>query len=185
MKNDLLKGAAIGFCVCLLTLGIGATALAAVRTISIDDGIKVTVDGKTLTPKDGKGNTVPVFTYEGTTYVPARALADAMGFQITYNSDTRVVAVTKPVDAVSSATTSPGATPAVTEDSSYVGQAKAREAALKHAGLKADAVTFTKTQLDRENGKAVYEIEFTAATKEYDYEIDALTGAVIKGKIDR
>lgn len=174
MKKDLLKGIGIGVGMCALTLSIGVTALAAGRTIAIDDGIRVTVNGTALVTKDAKGNAVPVFTYEGTTYVPARALAEALGFQLDYNSATRVVSVTGrgAADLVSS--------PTVPANENYIGEAKARDAALKHAGQTADGVTFVKTRLDRDNGTVVYEVEFYAGNQEYDYEIDALTGAVVE-----
>lgn len=60
-----------------------------------------------------------------------------------------------------------------------IGEQAARNAALEHAGLSDSQVTFLKTKLDREDGRQVYEVEFyTEDYKEYDYEIDALTGEV-------
>ena len=55
----------------------------------------------------------------------------------------------------------------------------AKSAALADAGLAESDVTFTKTRLDTEDGFAVYDIDFYTADSEYEYEIDALTGAVI------
>lgn len=55
---------------------------------------------------------------------------------------------------------------------------EAKEAALKDAGLAVSEVTFTQTQLDIENGISIYEIEFYAENAEYEYEINADTGAV-------
>lgn len=57
---------------------------------------------------------------------------------------------------------------------------EAKTAALNHAGLSASEVTFTKTELDYDDGIAEYEIEFNTAADEYEYEINAATGAVIK-----
>ena len=65
---------------------------------------------------------------------------------------------------------------------------QAKETALKHAGLKADAVTFVKAEQDYENGKLVYEVEFVTndggKVVEYDYEIDAATGSVVSYDYD-
>ena len=62
---------------------------------------------------------------------------------------------------------------------------EAKAKALAHAGLKADQVTFTEAKLDWDDGKEVYDIEFyTADYKEYDYEIDARTGAVLEMDYD-
>ena len=51
--------------------------------------------------------------------------------------------------------------------------------------MSAKAATFTKTKLDYENGRQVYEIEFVTATMEYDYELDAESGAVRERKSER
>ena len=65
---------------------------------------------------------------------------------------------------------------------------QAKETALKHAGLKADAVTFVKAEQDYENGKLVYEVEFVTndggKVVEYDYEIDAAIGSVVSYDYD-
>ena len=55
----------------------------------------------------------------------------------------------------------------------------AKAAALADAGLAVSDVTFTKEKLDWDDGIAVYDIEFLTADTEYDYEIDAATGAVL------
>ena len=56
---------------------------------------------------------------------------------------------------------------------------KAKEIALAHAKLAAGAVTFTKTQKELDDGVWKYEIEFYAGQVEYDYDIDAKTGAIL------
>ncbi len=50
--------------------------------------------------------------------------------------------------------------------------------ALKHAGLTQDAVRFERTELDRDDGRWEYEIEFHADGWEYNYEIHAETGEI-------
>lgn len=62
---------------------------------------------------------------------------------------------------------------------------KAKEIALKHAGKKAEEVTFAKTGMDYDDGAAVYEVEFyTADYAEYDYEISAYTGEIVSYDYD-
>lgn len=68
---------------------------------------------------------------------------------------------------------------------SVIGTERAKSAALGHAGLSAGEVQFTKAELDHEDGRAVYEIEFRKGGMEYEYEIDAATGAVLKYEIER
>lgn len=55
----------------------------------------------------------------------------------------------------------------------------AKEVALQHAGLTAAQVTFTKANLDYDDGRSYYDIEFRVGTAEYDFEIDVKTGKVL------
>ena len=66
--------------------------------------------------------------------------------------------------------------------SDYIGEAAAKAAALEHAGLSESDVTWTKASFDRENGIMIYEIDFITADAEYDYEVNALTGAIVKSE---
>ena len=66
-----------------------------------------------------------------------------------------------------------------------IGRQAAIRTALKHAGLSEQDVHSLKCELDREDGVMVYEIEFKNGTFEYDYDIDARTGAVLKAKKER
>ncbi len=59
---------------------------------------------------------------------------------------------------------------------------KAKEIALNHAGVKSSDVTGYKSNLDWDDGVSVYELEFRAGSYEYDYEINAVTGAVLKSE---
>lgn len=60
----------------------------------------------------------------------------------------------------------------------------AKSKALADAGLAADAVTYTKARLDMDDGVAVYEIDFYTATQKYEYEIHAVTGAVLDRSVE-
>ena len=56
----------------------------------------------------------------------------------------------------------------------------AKSAAFAHAGLDAAQVTTDEVDFDYEDGRMVYELEFYADGAEYEYDIDASTGAVVK-----
>ncbi len=62
----------------------------------------------------------------------------------------------------------------------YIGVEKAREIVLNHAGLSSNEVTFSKVELDVDYGFATYEIEFYYQYYEYDYEVNAATGEILK-----
>ena len=57
---------------------------------------------------------------------------------------------------------------------------KAKEAVLSHAGISADAAMRYKSERDMDDGRPVYDIEFDAGGYEYDYEVDAKTGEIVK-----
>lgn len=61
----------------------------------------------------------------------------------------------------------------------------ARAAALADAGLSQAEVTFTKTELDRDDGVQVYELEFYTSSQEYDYEVSAGDGKILKREVER
>ncbi len=66
----------------------------------------------------------------------------------------------------------------------YITREQAEAIALQHAGLKELEVKFVKGSLSYDDGKAEYEIEFWKDHKEYDYEIDAVTGNILSYDYD-
>lgn len=66
-----------------------------------------------------------------------------------------------------------------------IGEEAAKNAAFAHAGIAAADAGAVRCELDWEDGRQIYEIEFWAGSTEYDYEIDASTGAVLKAELDR
>jgi len=67
----------------------------------------------------------------------------------------------------------------------YIGDDKALENALDHAGVKASEAKNPKCELDRDDGTVHYDVDFDANGYEYDYEIDAFTGKVLKSEKER
>lgn len=60
-----------------------------------------------------------------------------------------------------------------------IGENKAKEIALDHAQLKETDVTRLFVELDYDDGILRYEIDFKYGGYEYDYDIDAKTGAIL------
>ena len=61
-----------------------------------------------------------------------------------------------------------------------IGHAKAKSIALNHAGVSESKAYDMEIELDDEDGTLVYEVEFKSGNREYDYEIDAATGAILR-----
>lgn len=66
------------------------------------------------------------------------------------------------------------------ESAGYIGAEKAKSIALSNAGLTAASVTGLISELDSDDGAAVYEVEFIYGGYEYEYKIDAKSGAIIE-----
>ena len=60
----------------------------------------------------------------------------------------------------------------------------AERIALEHAGLTAEQVTRLHTEADRDNGMLHYDVEFHHQGYEYDYEISADAGNILKSQKD-
>ena len=61
-----------------------------------------------------------------------------------------------------------------------IGHAKAKSIALNHAGVSESKAYDMEIELDDEDGRLVYEVEFKSGNMEYAYEIDASSGTVLK-----
>ena len=62
--------------------------------------------------------------------------------------------------------------------SSAVTLAEAKSIALKHAGLSASDVRFTKAKTDYDDGVKEYDIEFVSGSYEYEFEVRASDGKI-------
>ena len=83
-----------------------------------------------------------------------------------------------------STTQTPTQTPAQTTPAqpTYIGEDAAKKAALSHAGLDESAVTSLKVELDTDDGTVHYDVDFKQGGMEYDYDINATTGEIMKSK---
>ena len=78
-----------------------------------------------------------------------------------------------------------GQKPAPSGAAQDIGYAKAKSIALNHAGVSESKAYDMDIELDEEDGKLVYEVEFKSGGMEYDYEIDAATGTILQQEAER
>lgn len=91
INKDKIKGFVSGI---ILASLLGATAFAAPLEKKIDvlyDNIKIYVDGVLVQPKDGAGNAVEPFLSNGTTYLPVRAVSEALGKEVSWDADSKSI----------------------------------------------------------------------------------------------
>lgn len=87
----------LGMLTAFLLVSLTVPALAAVTNKSIDvrSGIRVFIDDQELIPKDANGNPVEVFLYNGTTYLPIRAICEAIGKPVQWDGSVQGVYIGK------------------------------------------------------------------------------------------
>lgn len=101
----------------VLLLGLAIPTLAATKTTkqmtAEYSGIQITLDGQKVDPKDANGVSVEPFIVDGTTYLPVRALANALGLNVDWDQATQTVVLSTPEK---EQPTPPAPTPAPTPD---------------------------------------------------------------------
>ena len=78
------------FAACL-SVGAGAELQLESKSISVNTGIRISVDGKEFVPVDSDGVPVEVFLYNGTTYLPVRGIGNLFGLGIEWDNETKSV----------------------------------------------------------------------------------------------
>ena len=76
-----------------MLLGISGTALANEVTGWEDSSITVTIDGKEVDLEDANGNSIDPVLIDGSTYLPVRAIAEALGLTVSWDSASSQVLV--------------------------------------------------------------------------------------------
>ena len=173
--KDILLGAvgmALVSCMVVPVLAYSGTRN---ETLTYND-IKVELDGTRLTLRDGDGTVVEPFIIDGTTYLPVRAIAEALGLNVTWNGQTETVSLT------TGSGTATGDNTGSTSTGDYIGEEKAKTIALDHAGVSASNATFIRVQLGRDDGRMEYEVEFWVGTTEWDITVDGSSGAILEQK---
>ncbi|MCD8017268.1 MAG: NPCBM/NEW2 domain-containing protein [Oscillospiraceae bacterium] len=79
----------------MFSLASPAIAALAGKTIEVYSGVNIYIDDVKLTPTDANGDPVDVFIYNGTTYLPVRAVSEALNQNVEWDGDTQSVFVGK------------------------------------------------------------------------------------------
>ena len=69
-----------------------------------------------------------------------------------------------------------------TTNNNYISEQEARDIAIKDASVNEKDIVFTDVDLDLENNKAIYEVDFHDQTTEYEYKIDGINKSIINKK---
>lgn len=162
-------------------------------TFTAEPSYTIVIDGTVRTFFDASGNQTSPMVYNGSIYLPIRAIGEIMGKNVSWNEQTQTVFLTNPSstggDVTDFDTSNPSTTPTTPgQTTGSVTLEQAKQTALNHAGKTSSEVTFVKSKLDWDDGRQIYEIEFIVKSgsgyTEYDYEIDVSTGKIISYDYD-
>ena len=150
---------------------------AASNRITLEEAKKVALDDAKLTATD------VTFTKAKLDYDDGRAVYDIEFYSGTKEYDYEIDAATGRIldkdidinDDVNAPSEGQGS-------QTYITAEQAKAAALSAAGFSASEVRGLKAEFDFDDGRAVYEVEFKKGIFEYDYDIDAVSGKVLKAE---
>ena len=89
-----VKSFIAGALIMAIILSAGAAIAATERNISvIFRDIRLVVNGQQITPRDAQGNIVEPFIWQGSTFLPVRAVGEALGMPVSWDGATSTVYV--------------------------------------------------------------------------------------------
>ena len=101
------------------------------------------------------------------------------GEEFEYKIDAYTGAILESKREAADGTEVPVVQPSKPAASGDIGYAKAKSIALNHAGVSEGKAYDMEIELDDEDGRLIYEVEFKSGNMEYSYEINAATGAIL------
>ena len=102
------------------------------------------------------------------------------GEEFEYKVDAYTGAILESKREAADGTEVPVVQPSKPAASGDIGYAKAKSVALNHAGVSENKAYDMEIELDDEDGRLIYEVEFKSGNMEYSYEINAATGGILK-----
>lgn len=107
------------------------------------------------------------------------------GFEYDYDINAESGAVVKYEKEYAEVYTAPAEKPDAADPSGIITESEAKAIALSHAELTEAEVQKLKCKTDKDDGVLVYEVEFKVGQTEYEYEISAMGGSVIKYDVEQ
>lgn len=91
-----IKGFFTGLLTAALIMGLALPAMAAIQEIRVSvGGIDIYVDGQLKIPVNAQGTRVEPILYDGTTYLPVRAISNMLGKEVTWDGETSSIYIGK------------------------------------------------------------------------------------------
>lgn len=192
LKKKVTLLAALGLCLAGVIAVVSAATVIQKVESELRPDFTIVVDGEVQTFKNAQGETVYPMLYDGTTYLPVRAIGELMGKTVYwYEDEKRVELKTEQTTVTDADVIVPGGTgggsssgQAVIPQEGEITLERAKEIALERAGLSEADVTFTRERLEVDDGVREYDIEFYTSAAEYSADISAADGTIRSWDVD-
>ncbi|MFE6075141.1 stalk domain-containing protein [Paenibacillus sp. NPDC057886] len=151
----------------VLTGSAGAYAGTQLETIKayLNHGLGIEVNGQKFTPTGDQGKKLAPITYQGSTYLPVRSIADALNTEVTYDSKTNKVSIgSKSSSSGSSSISNSDSTSTTSTDKNKQAESVKAKYLPVDFPLPTDAKTISLIESSVDGGKN--KIVFTYTTKE-------------------
>ncbi|WP_066088886.1 copper amine oxidase N-terminal domain-containing protein [Anaerotignum neopropionicum] len=140
----------------------------------------ISVDGTVNEFKTSTGDKINPIVYNGSTYLPLRAVGQIMGKDVAWDNAAKKITLTPADSAVTDADTFKAEEKGEKElEKNDIGMGKAKEIAVSNANLNEKDVSFVNTKMEEVEGKKAYVVQFYYGTNEYSYKIDAQAGTIL------
>ena len=94
--KDRIIGILLGILIGTMFVTSTAAISQTVQKTLLYNNLKITLDGEEVIPKDANGVYVEPFAIDGTTYLPVRAISNALGLGVDWDQKTSTVVLTSP-----------------------------------------------------------------------------------------
>ena len=184
MKKRLWIPLGCAVCAACFIAGVSAAGLIEQVTSEIRRDFTVVIDGKEQTFKNAQGETVYPLLYDGTTYLPLRAIGNLMGKTVYWYEDEKRIELKDETSTVTDADVIVSGDSSSSEQYNNISLEQAKKIALAKACVSASEAEFTKARSEKDDGVLQYDLEFWVDGVEYSADIRQSDGKILSWDVD-
>ena len=181
-----------------IAIGVSANGIVQKVQSEIRGDFVIKTNGQIQTLKSVDGETVYPMLYEGTTYLPVRAIAELNNKEVVWYEDTKTIDIVDKTNStvtdadkivngdISKQTPVPRQTSQTSQggyditNSTKITLDKAIEIVVNKAGVSENDLYSKNANYDYDHGQYIVEVEIDTKSTEYDAKIDAVSGNVLE-----